>query len=299
MTRSRTSIGDWLRSWRELGDAATPEDGRSLVELLQLQPLTGPAPANLDSTAAAPRFVPESEPYVEPPRVPGVSEPTAPRISTGSVSIESLEKRSVPPIAAAPSTMLSPATFELPRRELQPLFRRAVTRNLISAAAATWRREGAIAIKTLVDEVARGKPIRTLPRRLVPTVRVGAVLLVDRTTAEPFAADLLDLRQQLRRIAGSASVAEWWIADDLTRTPRQPHAAPWPPAPGTPVIVVATKIDRLAPLAADLARSSCPLIAIVPGQRVSARVHNVTVIGWDHRTRVSDVVRARRQADRR
>ena len=297
MTRARVWIGDWLRAWRALGDAATAADAASLAAMCDLAVAAPPAekwvPPMPQESVSSPSRAP-AEP-VRPKSLPStVVEPTDER----SIRIEPLPKIHVA-VSAATGEGLAPVASELPRRELQPLFRREITRNLLSAAAATWRPEGPIAMKVLVDDVARRKPVVKLPRRAIPTLRVGAVLLVSKVVAEPFAADLVDLRQQLRRIVGTAAVAEWWLGEDLTLRPRLPQPAPWPPSAGTPVIAVAASSERLEILAGDLARVACPLLAIIPGRGVSTPARNLTVIGWDHRTRVSDIVRAKRQAERR
>src|SRR5687768_10314970 len=147
MTRRPVWIGDWLRAWRELGDGA-PEVAQRLAALFALDNLPPPVDREAEPPPEPRFFDPRPKPEPPPPLLPPPDLP--PRMPTGVVQVDALEKQKVAPATGQRDVLPPPAT-ELPQHALQPLFRRAITRNLLSAAAATWRAEGPIAMKVLVD----------------------------------------------------------------------------------------------------------------------------------------------------
>jgi hypothetical protein len=98
---------------------------------------------------------------------------------------------------------------------------------------------------------------------------------------------------------GQSVLIEWWLGEHAALQPRSAHAPAWPPPPTMPVLAVVRSPKVLAPRIAELRERRCPLIAIAPGRGARSAEYNLTVIGWDHRTTVAAVSRARRKAMRR
>lgn len=310
MTRGGVWIGDWLRAWTgrgsvSVGDRDAAEFLREALQIERIDP-GHDTPLERDrvqstSTSGIQEAVGVAAGTSTATGISSIetSAKLGTRPSDREVRIEILPPRQAPPHVrplAVPNPLPRPAE-RLPERDVAPLFKRSTERALIGALVAAWRPEGAIAIRTLVDNLARCVPPTRVPRRLVPTTRLGAILLIEREAAEPLAADVIALRRQLERVV-ALSIPEWWIAPRGRPEPRGPNARAWPPPVGTPVLAIVTSpatVERIEP---ELVERRCPIINIVPGRDVVARPSAITV-GWDPRTTVAAVSRARRRADRR
>lgn len=226
--------------------------------------------------------------------------------------------RSDTPPFAAPVPALPPPTNESdePRLPFEPLFLPSWTRAILSAALATRAEHGAVDVPRVVERLSRGRAILRLPRRLVPTMRKGVQVLVDRGSGMiPFLRDSEWLVRQIARVAGLETpvlhfrgLPSRGVAD-VRRKRRMVYE---PPARGVPVVLITDfgiGIDELATDRAttrewieflrSIRRTDNPAVAFLPYPRQrcpQAIAAEVTLIEWDRRTsltRIRAVVRQR------
>ena len=194
-----------------------------------------------------------------------------------------------------PGRHLSP-----PPRRL-PLFDERWTRELLTTLLATQAQEGPIDEQAIVDRIARGQPLRPLPRLIRLSLRRGAQILVDVNEAmEPFAHDAWDLADEVERLVGvgNVSVLSFW---DAPRRGIGPMFSPYlPPHPGCPVLVLSDvgiggpplRLERSQPeewldLQAFLGARGSPLIVFVPYRRArwpTALRQRLMLVEWDRTT---------------
>ena len=196
-----------------------------------------------------------------------------------------------------------------------PLLEPRWTRAILSGALSTPG-EGGFDLETLTSEVARRRPILQLPRRVAPTLARGVQVLVDRGERMlPFSADLAQLIEQIRTVAGreTVEVLSFDGFPDRGAGPRsRRHWRPYPdsgaPRPGAAVAVItdlglgalaigsraAGPPDWLS-LAHRLGRTGNPLVVFIPygSARWPPELRRaLTLLHWDHRTTAGDVRRA-------
>jgi hypothetical protein len=168
--------------------------------------------------------------------LPSRLEPVIGGVTTPSTMPEWVAASPVIAVPTEPRTMV----YEQP---VAPLFRRSLSRALLSAAAAAWLDLGEIDILRILQAVLRIEPLTALPRRLVPSLARGLQVLLDAGLAmEPYARDVADLAAAMGRLAGTERVELVWfdacprrgvIYDDPFAT------KDWrPPPPGVPVLAV-------------------------------------------------------------
>jgi hypothetical protein len=142
--------------------------------------------------------------------------------------------------------------------------------------------EGRIDTDRLLQFLATGQPLLSLPRLPVRTLRFGAQILVDLDTGmQLFAEDQQMLTAKIRAIMGAHATDVLYFADSPLH--RIGPGAGWtwrryqPPAPGTQVVVLSNFASHLPGVPAPTAlreewrllcellrRSSCQPIALVP-----------------------------------
>lgn len=197
------------------------------------------------------------------------------------------------------------------RPPLAPLWHPQTARALISTAMATPRGEGAVDIQEILDQVARLRPLTTLPRLTLSTLRFGVQLLVDRGAGTwPFYRDQESLRRQIQMVVGRDRVETLFFADlplggigpGSRRTWRRRYT---PPAAGTPVVlltdlgIAGRRAFGVGAAAADwsvfadrVRDAGCPLLALVPygPARWPAGLQQcMTILSWDRSTTVSTI----------
>ncbi|MFI7504802.1 hypothetical protein ACIBVL_41295 [Streptomyces sp. NPDC049687] len=104
---------------------------------------------------------------------------------------------------------------ELMRRQppYTPLLARSSTVALLEAALSGTARDGDVEIEDVVDILARGLPLASLPRRERRTLRHGVQVLVDHGPAmEPFARDQAELCTRIRALVGRDKTEELHFA---------------------------------------------------------------------------------------
>lgn len=306
MSRGQVWVGDWLRAWahRTTDETGGSTAASALIQMLQLEiteaavptPEPGDGIVELTGNALGQAGTIESSVAVS-HHVPKILGDHGMSRATDDVHIQPIARRPATSVPQPLSEPLAPSAERLPEHELEPLFKAATERALIGAVVATWRPEGAIAIRTLIESLARRKPPARVPRRVVPTTRMGATLVIERAVLDALSDDVIALRRQLQRVVGASSIAEWWLEPYGDPKPRGRHHPRWPPPPTSPVIAVVMSTASLDHLAHRLAEQRCPIVAIVPGHLAPSSA-KVTAVPWDHRTTVAAVARARRTAAR-
>jgi hypothetical protein len=249
-----------------------------------------------------------------------VSPPPAPAPERRTVVPSTLEAvagpTEPPPFEVEP---LPPDTAEAALPALEPLFVPRWTRAILAAALSTPVEEGPVDVDRLVEALARRQAVSRLPRLLLPTVRHGVQLLLDRSPAmTPFLRDQRWLEERIRRVVGVERVeARRFSACPLRGSGRGP-VTDWerpyrPPPAGTPVVLLTdlgigrppgwdewAGVDEWLRFADQVRRARCRPIAFVPYQprRWPARlVRAMTVIQWDRTTTVASA-RQRARAGR-
>jgi hypothetical protein len=126
----------------------------------------------------------------------------------------------------------------------QPLFPPRSTPAILQAALSRQVAEGPIDITSLVETVARCKPVSVVRRRYVPTLRYGVQVLVDLGPAmEPFRRDQEQVTRQIIATVGHEKVRVRYFAYSPLRgtgtgagwTWRRPYR---PPSRGTPILLL-------------------------------------------------------------
>jgi hypothetical protein len=198
------------------------------------------------------------------------------------------------------------------------LFRPNLERAIIGASARRMRAEGDLDAPAIVRMIARMDLPRPLPRRLVPSMRGGVQVIVDRSEwMAPFHADTARLVARFRSVVGEG-IEELWVPDvpPDVMAPTADGTSRWTaPKPGTAVVVV-SDIGRAADrrgrrsqrgawqafLRAIKSGGFDPLV-IVPGRQGSyvdadRAPEHAPLLGWDRTARVADVGRLPRRRSR-
>jgi len=202
------------------------------------------------------------------------------------------------------------AQLEL-RPEFRPLFAPETTRALLSTALATPKGEGDIDLELIIERITRQRPITTLPRMRLSTMRLGIQLLIDRGEGMlPFSADQELLYEAIHEVVGWDRVETLYFddcpLDKMYEGDRYGKALAYvPPTPGTPVVMLtdlglagrrstrfgASESEWLK--FAKLVRGAeCPLLALTPygPARTPRRLRDAMyVLLWDRVTNVSRV----------
>jgi hypothetical protein len=302
---SRVWIGDWLRAWRALATSSSV-DGEALATVLGLRD-----ESIAEAAVAQPKQQPREDPETDGAESPRVNvdvddELTEPLSSSSAASrnhdlvLEGPTQSTLPPVSLKPVGELEKQSRRLPDRPYEPLFDPTVTRQVLAAIAATKHAEGEVLLREAVEFVARRRPLDRLPRRLVSTLRAGLALVIVREDMEPFSDDVAALTKWLAHVVGNDAVSAWrldWHGYVSIRRKRT-----WPPPAGMPVLYVAAEsmLEGLVDHVRELASRGSPVVALVPGRptRSNKLPKAMAIVGWDHRTRVREVVRARRMAAR-
>jgi hypothetical protein len=194
----------------------------------------------------------------------------------------------------------------------QPLFPRAQTRGLLTAALSTWNSDGPLDVERVVEMLSRLEPIRELPLETMASVRRGVQVLIDTGMAvSPFQADIDSLVDQIGDLMADDQFTRRYFNACPTRGCAVPGAGemkPWAPPPrGTPVLVFgdlgigrppgieerATTGEWLE-FAEQASTAGCRVVALVPygprrwPRRLTRAVH---IIHWDRRTTAAIVRR--------
>ena len=318
MSRAEIWLGDLLRVFAEL--EPTGERADAVARLLALRPASASPSARAPGTPGRAGGTPRPAPgpvVVLPPAAPAGGEAAGPSPLPGGALTELVATRTgsaavqPPPWDAATAPMSAPDPGDPPSPDpiLPPLTRRGI----LSAALATRAPNGPPDLDRILDTLTRGAPLREIPRVQVPTLRMGAQVLVDSWAGmSPYTADRDQLLDGLRRILGPTRMEVLRFAGDpLRRAGAGPRTGwrPWrPPPPGTPVLVLSDLGIGGPPLDAERASveawvrfargardARCPVVALVPfgpARWPRALADAMLLVHWSERLTAGAVQRA-------
>jgi len=275
---------------------------RRIAEVLQVEALVHkPAP---------PRQAPVPRSPVPDPKPPSPPAPVREPLTDFRRSTITRSRDEAPAFAAPVPSLPSPTdeTNE-PPLPFQPLFTPSWTRAILSLSLATPGEHGPVDLNRVVERASRGEAVTRLPRRLVPTLRKGVQVLVDRGAGMvPFARDADALVREIVLVAGRETPVLHFRGlplngvVDLKRRIELEYAVP--PA-GVPVALITDfgigvdPFDTDRPTSDDwveflrsVRRTDSSLIAFVPyprhrcGRSIAALV---TIIEWDRRTTLTRI----------
>jgi hypothetical protein len=206
---------------------------------------------------------------------------------------------SVPPLeaSASESDAQSPA--------LEPLFFPRWTRAILSAGLATNSEVGEIDVDRVVDILASGQDLKTLPLLSTPTLTRGVQLLIDRSEAmTPFIRDQIRLHRKIIATVGTDRVTTLRFVGCPLRGAGAGPEPTWshyePPLSKAPVLLLGDLgigRPRLSDERAGVRewltfirlvkKAKCPLLAFVPyeASRWPPELANeMPIIQWDRNT---------------
>ncbi|HYI10730.1 MAG TPA: hypothetical protein VEK57_16840 [Thermoanaerobaculia bacterium] len=324
-------VADYFAAVAALGAENDPARQRAIAAVLGLvetatepipaKPVTGPSPA-----PALPKSPREESSAVRPPparsaeisrqpRQPSRLQYTLTRLSSPARTRPDWLEH-VPPLPPPPSG--GTATPPVPLPLLAPRWSRAILSTAMSRETAT----NTIDIDAIVRDLARGLPLRAVPRRVMPALSHGVQLLVDRGPgAAPFLADQELLIRQIRAVAGRDRVqllrfdpSRGFIAGTGPRTRWRDYFSLPAPPPAMTVVLVSDAGTAAVPfesnaLPADwrdfvvrLRARGNRVIAFVPyaPSRWPPMLRGILgMLPWDRRTSVQSVRRLLARRGRR
>jgi hypothetical protein len=298
-------LGDLIASVERLG---AREDAvvRRIGELLQVEDIVDvahkpAAPLNPIPREAGPEPKPKAKLPAEPVREAMID------FRRSRVS----RSRNDAPAFVAPIPVLPPATDEAkePPPPFEPLFMPSWTRAILSIALGTPSEHGAIDLNRVVERVSRGRALTRLPRRIVPTLRKGVQVLVDRGSGMvPFARDAEALVREIILVAGHETPVLHFRGlptGGVANLKRHLQLAYEVPPAGVPVALITDFGIGVDPFDTDrptsrewieflrsVRRKDSPLLAFVPypRQRCARSIASlVTIIEWDRRTSLTRI----------
>lgn len=251
--------------------------------------------------------LPPEPPQVRPPVIPDEVKPISADYRPSAMT----RTRDEAPPFASPVPSLPPPTLEAnePLPPFDPLFTPSWTRSILSLALATPGAHGAVDLRRVVERFSRGRALSRLPRRVIPTMRKGVQVLVDRGSGMvPFARDAEWLVREIRLVAGQETPVlnfRGLPSRGVSDARRRKRFAYEPPPVGVPVALVTDFGIGIDDFASDRAttrewteflravkRTDSPVIAFVPYPRHRcpfAIASMVTVIEWDRRTTLTRI----------
>jgi hypothetical protein len=325
MRRPVIALGDALRAVAAL----EPRDAEALHAVVRLLGLTLDAEVSTRAARSIGAWKPTgtrsvtTEPIQAPAREPERStvQSERPVLRSRVRHVKKGTGQTSPPAwLGEPGDVLGPAYSigESPRK--RALFDRLSRRGILSAALATLVPEGDLDLETILEIVGQGRSLHRLPRLPAPTLRGGAQVLVDLSTAmDPFAEDQRQIVNALDDILTDERLHVLYFAGCPSRgvgTGARDGWAPWTPPPrGVPVVTLTDlgiggpdlDEDRAAPaewlrFAQRVRADGHVLIALVPYEASrwpAALAREMVLIHWSERTTVGAIRRTMRHAWRR
>ena len=312
--RPEVFLGDLVRAMRRLGLDEQDEVDRAAV-FLQLAVVRGPGPAVLETPsggrgAAVGETVVAEASAAEPAGAGAAPALAAPEAVPSRMRITSTGDSPAPHAFLAGTLALGPPSEGRELPVPAPLFHPRWERALVSAAAASPERTGAVDVAKVVRRLARVEPVDVLPRRVRASLRLGAHVLIDVGNGMvPFVGDRHRLVETLRRVVGADRTPVLRFVgtpDTAGRGPRDRWAR-FEPTPGRPVILISDLGAAPSPDRASTARwvafanrmreAGCRVVAFspYPARRVPALAGRMLVVFWDGQTFPGSVARRARE----
>jgi hypothetical protein len=308
--RAGTWLGDAAEVIRVLG-LTDEEDVRKIA------PMLGLAYAGEPERAREPDVIPDTTPPDIPPETPATAAGTGSRVSRlralaplALPSLEPIDTQVSPEPGPEPAGLALPEEHETPAElPFRPLLPPRTAAGVAAALVRTWGPGSRIDEHRTVAELARGRPVRVLPRRPRPSLYRGAQVLVDQGEAlDPYGRDQQAVVKLVQRVVGPRMTPVGTFENCPSRgiwlLPRSAAVR------GRPVLVLTdlglggpqAQPDRASAAewiryARGAARAGSPVIALIPyppGQARQAIRRRIAVAPWD-RASVSAVQRARRR----
>lgn len=311
------SPGIWFGDLARAVTAVGTSDQQTLRAVADLLGIT---PAEERTRTVSPDHQADDLPFRLPPLTPasgetGGSDLVLPPRTAQAVSVTPSNEgpRLLTPVHREPRTPAAWATPSLPlaSRVVHPAPRRPLLAPrsapaIVQAVVSRQESDRDVDIERAVDRLAKGLPLRTLPRLPAATLRYGAQVLVDRGIGmQPFHRDQDDLAALVRNTVGQDATEVLYFEDSpLDGTgleARWTWCAYQPPPPGTRVLILtdlglggpphARRGGRAAweRFFAVLARAQCTAVVFVPYPRrrwPDWAVGLVAMVPWDRRTTV-------------
>jgi hypothetical protein len=206
------------------------------------------------------------------------------------------------PLASQPPTLLPPGR----------------DRTILTALCSGPATAEDIDVDAVVDLIARGEPIRVLPREIVSSTRRGLQVLVDLGDGmTPFLGDTQQVLDAIARMAGPDGLDVLRFAVSPLHDPGAGAGPIWtwrpyrPPTAAQPILVL-SDLGAWAPasdraeveaswvrVATEARGAGCPMVALapVPADRFGRRLHAaLPIVSWDRSTNVRQAVAAARRA---
>ncbi|MFE2755302.1 hypothetical protein ACFXGA_25195 [Actinosynnema sp. NPDC059335] len=307
-------FGDLVRAQARLGVT----DPATIREVAALLGLTGPP--DDEGTAVPPDPGPSRRPgrdrAADPARIPEPPAPPAPfappvpprwRPRRPGTSVRPLTPDDPEPLPWGDVVRLPPSEERhlRARPPHEPLFARSSTRAIITAMLSRWVPDGPVDVAALLDTIARGRPVREIPREPVPTSRYGVQVLVDRgADMEPFRRDQDVLVEDVRKVMGASVTDVRYFAGTPSDGCGADDEEAWepyrPPAAGGRVLVLSgfglgARRDRRAAWEAcvrDMRWRGCAPVGLVPAppdRRPAWLTALLPLVTWDRRTTAGHV----------
>jgi hypothetical protein len=221
------------------------------------------------------------------------------------------------PVWLAKGDALGPASMAVPPPPPPPLFGPPRGRAILTATLATTVEEGDVDIDRVVRTLSERRPLGSLPRRPVPTLRRGVQLLLDIAAGmDPFRPDQTTLRDGLDDVLSDDRLEVLSFAGCPSRGvgPGARHSwRPWePPPPGTPILAVTdvgiggdpfdedrASVGEWLEFAHRVRGDGYVLLALVPYEArrwPAVLTRAMTLLHWSERTTIGEVRRALRRA---
>lgn len=201
---------------------------------------------------------------------------------------------------------LAPSAMKPPRYE--PLLSPSSARNILSATLSIEDEQGPIDAARLIDAVASCRAVARLVREPSPTLRRGALVLIDRSEhMDPYHRDIVEVLRSIEQVLGRDGVTRFTFDGAPTELARWDDGEPcaFSAPAGTPVLLLSdlgmrrsSSEDDWYAFATRAARAGCLLIALVPypPSRLPARLaRRMRVVMWDRRTTVAEARHAARK----
>lgn len=314
-TRHRT-LGDFVRCLARLkpGDEQTAQLlaaqlGYDLDKIPEQIPPPAPTSEDMPPSPSARDTFPEV-----PHGLPVALPPVTPRTQSQSTSAKpgSDPGPTIPVEDAQWPASSAPIHEPMPQ---PPLFDRQLSREIVRASVTTRHADGGIDIAGCVRAVARGKPLRRLPRRLCWGAFGADILIHTCQGMLPYRRDQAALVEQVARLLGAAAVRVWWFyhsPDELFESMMEGDA--WEVSATRPVLVLSdlgagdslepiTRHQKDAWLAFSTKLAHAPsALVLTPYGKDTALIdlyHGAAVETWDECTTPSAIRRAQRQRRQR